>query len=262
MGYRQKSPLPIINGGTNTETLANANGTIVYDGTSLVTISPGTSGFVLTSAGAGTNPAYAAVTTIGVVTSVATSSGTATPSSGVITFTGAGDIATSGSGSTVTLTGSGATSLVSDSGTATVSSNSFTIAGGTGITTSATGSTVTITATGGGSGIYPFTDVTGATQAMAVDTGYVSNNGATLVTFTLPSTAAVGTVIAVQGAGTGLFTIAQNAGQSISFNGGVSTVGVGGSVSSSGTFDSIYLMCITADTVWAANNTVGNFNVV
>jgi hypothetical protein len=58
MAYKRKSPLPIAEGGTNNQTMANTNGTVIYDGTSLSTINPGTSGYVLTSMGAGIAPAF------------------------------------------------------------------------------------------------------------------------------------------------------------------------------------------------------------
>ena len=177
MAYRQISPLPIINGGTNSEGLSNITyGTLYFDGTSYVTVNPGTSTYVLTSNGA------------------------AAP-----TFQ---------------------------------------------------------PAAGAGSSIYPFSNTTGSTQAMVVNTGYVANDGASLVTFTLPPTASVGQVVAVQGAGTGLWKVAQNAGQSISFNAVTSTVGTGGSVSSMSQFDSIYLMCVIANTTWVVNNSVGDLSVI
>lgn len=109
---------------------------------------------------------------------------------------------------------------------------------------------------------FVWNNTTSSTQAMAVDNGYISNNGPTLVTFTLPAVALVGKVVAVQGSGAGLFKIAQNAGQTIRTNGGSSITGTGGSVSSSSQYDSIGLICITANTDWAVNQSVGNFNVV
>ena len=116
-------------------------------------------------------------------------------------------------------------------------------------------------AAGGGGGIT-WNNTTGSTQAMAVNNGYVSNDGSTLVTFTLPSTASVSQIVAVQGSGTGKYTIAQNSGQRIHFNGAQTTTGTGGTVSSTSTYDVIYLMCTTANTTWAVNSSVGNFSIV
>lgn len=52
-------PVAIANGGTNATSFATTDGTVYYDGTRLVTTATGTSGWVLTSAGAGVAPAYA-----------------------------------------------------------------------------------------------------------------------------------------------------------------------------------------------------------
>lgn len=49
MAYKQKSPVPIIEGGTNAQTFIDNNGTVIYDGTLLKTINPGTATDVLTS---------------------------------------------------------------------------------------------------------------------------------------------------------------------------------------------------------------------
>jgi hypothetical protein len=79
-------------------------------------------------------------------------------------------------------------------------------------------------------GFTTWTEVTGTTQAMSVANGYVANNGS-LVTFTLPATAAIGDVIQVWGKGAGGWKIAQNATQQIVCEVLSSTVGVAGSSS-------------------------------
>lgn len=48
----------IANGGTNASSMANNYGTVYYNGTSLVTVSPGTQDYVLTSNGASAAPSY------------------------------------------------------------------------------------------------------------------------------------------------------------------------------------------------------------
>lgn len=110
---------------------------------------------------------------------------------------------------------------------------------------------------GGGGGISSWVDVSGTTQAMAVSTGYIANN-AGLVTMTLPSTAAVGSVIRVAGNGAGGWKIAQNASQVINVGNTPSTTGVGGSVASSNRYDTLELLCTVANTTFTTLSGWGN----
>jgi len=96
---------------------------------------------------------------------------------------------------------------------------------------------------------------------MSVATGYFANN-ASLVTLTLPTTAAQGDIVRVAGVGAGGWKIAQNAGESIKVTTATSTVGVGGSVSSSDDNDCIELICIEANNTWLALSMIGNLTVV
>jgi hypothetical protein len=122
-----------------------------------------------------------------------------------------------------------------------------TLTAGAGITISNGAGSITISGGGGG---YNWTEVIGTSQAMAVDSGYIANN-AGLVTLTLPSTAAIGDTIIVQGKGAGGWRIAQNAGQTINFGASPTTTGAGGYLESTNQFDSVELLCITTDTDWA-----------
>jgi hypothetical protein len=129
------------------------------------------------------------------------------------------------------------------------------------------GSNVTITpgagsitiAAAGGLG-FTFTDVTGTTQTMVPNAGYTSNN-ASQITFTLPTTAAYGSLLAIVGKNTGGWTIEQNALQSIVFGSLQSTVGVTGSLSSTNAHDVVFLICIVANTTWAVTGSMGNLTV-
>lgn len=120
------------------------------------------------------------------------------------------------------------------------------LSAGPGISIANGAGTITISGTGSGIG---WTEVTGTTQAMTADSGYIANNAA-LVTFTLPATAAVGTALSIIGKGAGGWLIAQNASQIIQVGSVGSTAGVGGSVASTNRYDSINLICTTANTVW------------
>lgn len=117
---------------------------------------------------------------------------------------------------------------------------------GSGISISNGAGSITISGVGGG---YSWTEVTGTSQTMVADGGYVSNNPA-LVTLTLPTTAAFGTTISVAGKGAGGWKIAQNAGQQIFFGSSTTTSGATGYLQSTQQFDSIELLCITANTQW------------
>jgi hypothetical protein len=121
-----------------------------------------------------------------------------------------------------------------------------TLTAGPGISIANASGSITIAGTGSGIG---WTEVTGTTQAGAADNGYVANNAA-LVTITLPVTAAFGTVISVIGKGAGGWLLAQNASQNIQIGSVSSTAGIGGSVASSNRFDSLDLICTTANTTW------------
>lgn len=129
------------------------------------------------------------------------------------------------------------------------------------LTSNGAGTAPSFQAAGGGGGGLTWSNVTGTSQAAAANTGYIANN-ASLVTVTLPATAVVGSIVAVQGSGAGGWTIAQNAGQTIRLSSGSSTTGVGGSLSSSTRYDVIYLICIIADTDWAYSSGFGNYNVI
>ena len=134
-----------------------------------------------------------------------------------------------------------------------------TLTAGPGISIAQSAGGVTISGTGSGIG---WTEVTSTTKAMVSDNGYIANNSSEVV-FTLPTTAAVGTVINVVGKGSGGWKIEQNAGQSINIGDTASTSGTGGNVSSTNQHDSLQLLCVTADTVWTASVAPqGNINIV
>lgn len=134
-----------------------------------------------------------------------------------------------------------------------------TLSAGSGISISNTAGGITISGTGSGIG---WTEVTGTTQAMAADSAYVSSN-AGLVTLTLPATAAFGTAIVVLGKGAGGWLIAQNGGQNIQVGSSSTTVGAGGSVASTNRYDSITMICTTANTTWSMYGAPqGNLTIV
>ncbi len=106
-----------------------------------------------------------------------------------------------------------------------------------------------------------YTDVTGATQALAVNNGYIMNR-ATLITATLPATAAEGSIIDIVGKGAGGWLIAQNSGQTIHFGNINTTTGATGSLASSAQYDCIMLICTTANTDFVVKSSIGNITYV
>ena len=99
-------------------------------------------------------------------------------------------------------------------------------------------------------GANNWVDETGASVTMAANTGYTSDDGASLVTFTLPTTSAIGDWVEINGKGSGGWTIAQATGQLIHINSVATTSGATGTLSSSGQYDAVKLRCLTANTIW------------
>jgi len=133
-----------------------------------------------------------------------------------------------------------------------------TVSSGTGISISNGHNTITISS----NGANPWVDETGSSVTMATNTGYTSDDGATLVTFTLPATANIGDWIEINGKGAGGWSIAQATGQQIHFGNAATTSGTGGSLSSTNQYDCVKLRCITANTTFSVVNVIGNLTVV
>jgi hypothetical protein len=121
------------------------------------------------------------------------------------------------------------------------------ITAGSNISVAFSGGNLVISATGlPGIG---WTVVAGTSATMTANSGFVANNSG-LVSLLLPATASVGSIIYVQGLGGGGWRVTQNASQTIHVGSVASTVGTGGSVSSSNQYDSMTLLCVVANTTW------------
>lgn len=94
--------------------------------------------------------------------------------------------------------------------------------------------------------------------ALAARTGYFDNSVGGL-TFTLPSTSSIGDIYQVAAMNTGLFTIAQNASQSIIFNANATTSGAGGSIALTSTGGAISIICNVANTGFQVLTSLGEF---
>lgn len=133
-----------------------------------------------------------------------------------------------------------------------------TLTAGTGISITNASGSITIS----GSGSSGWVDQTTGSVTMSVNTGYTADAGASLITFTLPSTSAIGDFVEINGKAAGLYTIAQASGQQIHFGNIASTSGATGTVSSTLQYDCIRLRCVTANTIWVVVSSVGNFTIV
>jgi hypothetical protein len=119
---------------------------------------------------------------------------------------------------------------------------------------------------GGGGGGLSFVNVTGTTQAMATLTRYLANN-AGLVTLTLPTAAALGDQMIVQGNGGGGWKMAQSTVQMVFFGTKSTTSGATGSLASTNQYDSVTLTCVVAPVggtggQWSVQQSQGNITVV
>jgi len=83
-----------------------------------------------------------------------------------------------------------------------------------------------------------------------------------LVTLTLPSTAALGSVIEVVGKGAGAWRIAQNAGEQIHFGNVNTTAGVTGYLQATLQYDAIRIVNTVADNEWTVLSAQGNITVI
>ena len=238
------TPLALTSGGTNAS-LTASNGGIFYSTASAAAILSGTAtaNQVLLS-GSSTTPAwstatYPATTTINQLLysssantvagiTAANSAALVSNSSGVPSFTASmtnGQVVIGSTGGTptpATLTGSTGITITNGSNTISVASN----------------------------GAVPWVDETGSSVTMTANTGYTSDDGATLVTFALPTTSAIGDFVEINGKGSGLWKIAQASGQQIFISPTNTTSGAGGSLSSVHQYDCVKLRCIIANTIW------------
>lgn len=122
------------------------------------------------------------------------------------------------------------------------------ITAGTNISVSFSGGNLVIAGTGT-AGIG-WNHITGTSAQMSAEAGYIADNSG-LVTLTLPATAALGSIIYVQGLGAGGWKVAQNAGQIIHVGSTASTSGATGFIASTNQYDSITLLCVVANSTYA-----------
>lgn len=143
-------------------------------------------------------------------------------------------------------------------GTTASDPSATTITGSAGVTVTSTSGSIAIA--GSGTGLV-WTDVSGTSATLAVNNAYIADN-ASLVTFTLPASSAVGSVFGIVGKGAGGWAIAQTSGQSIHFGNITTTSGAGGSLASTNANDCIWFVTTTANTTFTIYGSVGNITYV
>lgn len=144
-----------------------------------------------------------------------------------------------------------------DSGVAVPALNNVNVYGGTGANTVGAGDTITIN-----TNAFDWNVVTSATNpnSLVKNNGYIPK-GAGVVTFVLPAAAAIGDMFAIAGYGN-LWTLTQNANQSVTLGVKTTSVGVLGSVTATQVRDSIMLICVETNTEFQIINGIGNLTFV
>lgn len=151
------------------------------------------------------------------------------------------------------------TSFVTDAGTAVPALNVLQVHGGTDITTSGAGNTILITFTGPTGFVWNV--VTGPGPIPLVNqNGYIAK-GAIPIQFILPAAATIGDTYRIVGYGN-LWTLAQNAGQSITIGFSTTTLGVGGSLQATMISDGIELVCVTTNLEFFEIGIQGNIKII
>ena len=150
-----------------------------------------------------------------------------------------------------------ASTYVEDAGSATPAAGVLNIVGGAGITTSGAGNTVTITNTGAGITWH----IVAVNTVGLANNGYITNSAGN-IQVSLPTPGALGEQFEIlRNVGGGSWTITQAAGQQIFVANTSTTLGAGGSITSTDPGDSIHLIC-QAPNIWLADSIVGNLTVV
>jgi len=131
-----------------------------------------------------------------------------------------------------------------------------TVTGNTSVTFPVSGTLATTTQ------IIASVDQNSSSATLAANNRYVCDNGASLITFTLPVSAAVGDTFIIVGGSSGGWIVAQNASQFINFGTSSTTTGATGSLASSNRYDCVTLTCNTTNNGWTAYGVQGNLTVV
>ena len=148
-----------------------------------------------------------------------------------------------------------------NSGSGSAIANIFDIVGSGGVSTNVVGNILTITAVSSGFTWNVVTSVSPVNPIILVtENGYITK-GLALVSFMLPGSAAVGDTYKIIGYNA-MWTIGQNANQTITLGIKTTTSGVGGSIASTGVNDTIEMICVTANLEWIITDVTGNITFI
>jgi hypothetical protein len=103
--------------------------------------------------------------------------------------------------------------------------------------------------------------VIGVSGTLVVNTGIFCTTGAAL-SFALPATSIVGDVIEIVLDGSTSWTVTQAANQQIKIGISTTTLGVGGSMTSSAQGDSVMMVCSVANLIWNVVSSMGNPTII
>lgn len=107
-------------------------------------------------------------------------------------------------------------------------------------------------------GSLTWNDVPGTTQTAAADNGYIISNSA-LTTLTIPATVPEGTVFGIAGKGAAGWILRMNAGQVCNL--GRIATSSGGTLVSTNQWDTLQILCVTANTEFTVISSIGNIGV-
>ncbi|MCW1908620.1 MAG: hypothetical protein KIH63_004735 [Candidatus Saccharibacteria bacterium] len=104
--------------------------------------------------------------------------------------------------------------------------------------------------------VFSWVNVASSSVTVADQTGYIIDNGASLVTLTIPATTQRGFYFRISGQSSGGWIIQANTGQII--NAGSSATSSAGTLASSNRYDCVEILCTTANTTFVGQTAWGN----
>ena len=105
--------------------------------------------------------------------------------------------------------------------------------------------------------------VVASSISMVTNNGYIVNYSIGAVTLTLPAVSSVGDELIILGLSASGYSIAQLTGQQVIIAPSTTTLGVGGSLTTTNRYDAITLRCMVANSIWGvSSNPQGTFTIV